>query len=70
MEACADCLALHGKLSAAEPHAALKLLDSRKHRSMGNAVGKIEHYQCTNCATQLLRDMDRKDDGASWEISK
>lgn len=70
MNTCVDCQGLHNQLSREEPHANLKLLDSTKHRSMGNASGKVELYQCTACGTYLGRDLDRKDSGASWEIRK
>ncbi len=69
MAACQSCLNLDKIPSSTEPHENLRLNGSRKHKSMGNASGNVESYSCQICGSRLIRDNDRKDPGAIWEIT-
>lgn len=62
---CAACEALAGKRSSAPPHPQLERLANTSAFAGHNFV--VQHYHCFACDARLLRDMDRRDDGARWE---
>ncbi len=66
---CEACNQINRKLSGVQPHAALKLVEKKKWDLAGAAVGTIEYYECGTCGAKLIRDLDKKDAHANWEIS-
>jgi len=66
MARCADCEKLVEAKSEVAPHPGLKYLGTDD----GFAGHKfaIQRYRCTICATPWQRDMDKRDNGAIWEV--
>lgn len=65
--ACDQCKALFGAKSKTAPHDQLEYISSETGFAGHNF--QIEKYRCLVCKTYLIRDMDKKDDGACWEPS-
>lgn len=70
MVKCESCEMLSGSLSSVEPHDALEMTGKNRIKAFGLASGHVELYRCIICGTELGRDCDRKDRGASWYVIK
>lgn len=66
MENCELCDSLAGKLSSVKPHQALELVQENKIKGRGMAKGFVEIYDCLVCGARHGRDLDSKDEFASW----
>lgn len=70
MARCDDCEKLDVAPSAVEPHGQLQELGRDEYRGDGNRRTASIRYRCTVCLTPMVRDMDRRDPDASWEIER
>lgn len=66
MTPCEACKELNQKLQAHAPHAAQTLISSRRHTHPSK--GSVETYRCSVCQCEMTRDIDLRDDRASWEL--
>lgn len=72
MPTCEPCSALIGAPSNESPHAALK--QTRRvdlgRASHGQTKGEFIYFECGNCGSVLLRDLDEKDPEPQWGLAK
>ncbi len=63
---CDDCANLIGTVSAASPHAELKVQAVKPQSRTSTGDNRAVFYRCRKCQAYLLRDLHRDDPSAQW----